>query len=387
MNAINNGEACSSSSLNFPEALMPITTTEDSNDNHHYLSTTTTATTTPIEAIEYLMNENKLLWKEKLKFETIANSMSEAANQNELNIKKINKYKKALKTEQLEKENLQRQVDDLKQQLALLTSQTLSSQTISTTATTTQQGSSPTSSKTLPVNIINNNNNCSQNNNNSPNKEVMLLKNNNLEQLQCNLAQANIKIQLQEQEKKKIALFASKSKQQLLQLQVEHKNLLIDTRKQLQYFNNSVLKHFTNEILSHCKQATELFEEQYTKLEEEFTKYTKESEDQIRETAGYLLKVGGNVKSWKRRWFIFRKDLTFSYYKTVEEKTPLDTIDVSNDLQMEVSADVTQGKPFAFKIVTQNRTYFLCATNEEEKRKWIDTLRRWFEVNKRYLNK
>lgn len=45
--------------------------------------------------------------------------------------------------------------------------------------------------------------------------------------------------------------------------------------------------------------------------------------------AGWLTKRGGKIKSWKKRWFVLRDDLTLSYYKKEGvEKSKAGTIDV-----------------------------------------------------------
>lgn len=46
--------------------------------------------------------------------------------------------------------------------------------------------------------------------------------------------------------------------------------------------------------------------------------FVKEALESLRSQAGYLLKQGKKVRNWKRRWFVFREDFTFSYYKDYE---------------------------------------------------------------------
>lgn len=122
-----------------------------------------------------------------------------------------------------------------------------------------------------------------------------------------------------------------------------------------------------------------------TRLESE--NMEMEAYEALRSQQGYLLKQGKAVKSWKRRWFVFRKDLTFSYYVSHEDKKkPLSTIDLSKESFLEVSTDASQGKAFTFKMVTKDRTFYLSATNEDEKRRWVYFLKKWFSINKEIMN-
>jgi len=205
-----------------------------------------------------------------------------------------------------------------------------------------------------------------------------------LESLQLSLTQLQLKNQVYENEKKKGSLYIFNSKTKLKQLKLDHQILKSDVgtfKRRIQ----EDMERLTRQVVDQIRQYGDQVEEQYSSLETKFNSFKKDSEDQVRETAGFLLKIGKTVKSWKRRWFVFRKDLTFSYFKGIEDTKALDTIDVSQEDVLDVSADISQGKPFAFKLVTRERTYFLCATNEDEKRRWISVLRRWFEVNKSYL--
>ena len=267
--------------------------------------------------------------------------MNHSLETSEQKLKKLGRYKKALLQEQEEKEKYKNKCEDLEKDL--------------------KKNSSMREASTNSLSL-------------------------SVEQLQSTVAQLQLKAQQSESERRKISLYAGKAKTKIKEVKLDHKNLKTDVKMVTNRFLDdfqSLSTQLQKQVSTHC----ELAEDQYYKLEQKFSNFMKDSEDQVRETAGYLLKVGKTVKSWKRRWFVFRRDLTFSYFKTVEDVKPLDTVDVSMEDSLDVSADISQGKPFAFKLVTTNRTYFLCATNEDEKRRWISVLRRWFEVNKSYLDK
>jgi len=105
-----------------------------------------------------------------------------------------------------------------------------------------------------------------------------------------------------------------------------------------------------------------------------------EMEKNYREASGYLIKRGAKVKSWKRRWFLFKPDLTFSYYASADSSKAINTVDVSSGL-FEVYPDNTHKMDFVFKIVTGNRIFFMSASSTEELSRWIHFLRFWRSVN------
>lgn len=208
----------------------------------------------------------------------------------------------------------------------------------------------------------------------------------NLDLLQSNIAKMQIQTQQHEKEKQHLSLQVRKIKTKIIETKLDQKSLKSEAKFLSTKFSDE-FSSLIETIKDNINMKMDQMDNELDKMEKQYNNVLKDSEDQVRETAGFLLKVGQTVKSWKRRWFVFRKDLTFSYFKTVEDLKPIDTIDVSMEESLDISADVTQGKPFAFKLVTKDRTYYLCATNEDEKRRWISTLRRWFEVNKAYLTK
>ncbi|KAF0971568.1 hypothetical protein FDP41_010174 [Naegleria fowleri] len=201
-----------------------------------------------------------------------------------------------------------------------------------------------------------------------------------------NIAKMQIQTQQHEKEKQHLSLQVRKIKTKIIETKLDQKSLKSEAKFLSTKFSDE-FSSLIETIKDNINMKMDQMDNELDKMEKQYNNVLKDSEDQVRETAGFLLKVGQTVKSWKRRWFVFRKDLTFSYFKTVEDLKPIDTIDVSMEESLDISADVTQGKPFAFKLVTKDRTYYLCATNEDEKRRWISTLRRWFEVNKAYLTK
>ncbi|KAM4722831.1 cytohesin-4 [Rhinophrynus dorsalis] len=105
---------------------------------------------------------------------------------------------------------------------------------------------------------------------------------------------------------------------------------------------------------------------------------------------GWLLKLGGRVKTWKKRWFIL-KDNCLYYFEFTTDKEPLGIIPLEN-LSVEIAEDPK--KPHCFDLHARGQTikackthgdgrmvqgkhqsYRLSAPNQEEREQWIQSLR------------
>lgn len=90
---------------------------------------------------------------------------------------------------------------------------------------------------------------------------------------------------------------------------------------------------------------------------------------------GYLTKQGGFVPSWKRRWFILKKD-ALSYYANELDVVPLGTA----NLQLyKLIRDVNIPKhEFCFALVPRQkgeRSYYICAEDATEYQEWLSVLK------------
>ncbi|CAI8043468.1 Dual adapter for phosphotyrosine and 3-phosphotyrosine and 3-phosphoinositide [Geodia barretti] len=88
--------------------------------------------------------------------------------------------------------------------------------------------------------------------------------------------------------------------------------------------------------------------------------------------AGYLVKMGAKVKSWKKRWFVL-KDKNLSYYTKDTDTRPLRVIDLSQATSISCS-DEYEEKANLFKIVLPWRTFYLQALTETLRREWVELL-------------
>ncbi|XP_026877055.2 pleckstrin homology-like domain family B member 1 isoform X13 [Electrophorus electricus] len=94
---------------------------------------------------------------------------------------------------------------------------------------------------------------------------------------------------------------------------------------------------------------------------------------------GYLVKMGGKIKSWKKRWFVFdRLKRTFSYY-TDKHETKLKGVIYFQAIE-EVyydhlrSATKSPNPSLTFCVKTHDRLYYMVAPSPEAMRIWMDVI-------------
>ena len=100
------------------------------------------------------------------------------------------------------------------------------------------------------------------------------------------------------------------------------------------------------------------------------------------EHGGWLAKQGEHFRTWRRRWFVL-KDGHLAWFKSnaVNAKTlPRGVIPLSTVESVSIPADSTVGKPFGIHIAGAHAmkvgAQFLVADSEQERKFWIDALRR-----------
>ncbi|XP_055572991.1 pleckstrin homology domain-containing family H member 1 [Falco cherrug] len=94
------------------------------------------------------------------------------------------------------------------------------------------------------------------------------------------------------------------------------------------------------------------------------------------EKSGYLLKMGSQVKMWKRRWFVLR-NRQIMYYKS-----PSDVIrKPQGQMELNSSCQIVRGEGSqTFQLVTEKRTYFLTADSPNILEEWIHVLQSLLRV-------
>ncbi|KAF7657411.1 hypothetical protein LDENG_00027770 [Lucifuga dentata] len=106
---------------------------------------------------------------------------------------------------------------------------------------------------------------------------------------------------------------------------------------------------------------------------------------------GYLVKMGGKIKSWKKRWFVFdRLKRTFSYYVEKHE-TKLKGVIYFQAIE-EVyydhlrSATKSPNPSLTFCVKTHDRLYYMVAPSAEAMRIWMDVIVTGAEGYTQFLN-
>ncbi|XP_053421815.1 pleckstrin homology-like domain family B member 2 isoform X7 [Nycticebus coucang] len=94
---------------------------------------------------------------------------------------------------------------------------------------------------------------------------------------------------------------------------------------------------------------------------------------------GFLIKMGGKIKTWKKRWFVFdRNKRTFSYYADKHE-TKLKGIIYFQAIE-EVyydhlkNANKSPNPLLTFSVKTHDRIYYMVAPSPEAMRIWMDVI-------------
>uniref|UniRef100_A0A3Q3K529 Pleckstrin homology-like domain family B member 1 n=1 Tax=Monopterus albus TaxID=43700 RepID=A0A3Q3K529_MONAL len=106
---------------------------------------------------------------------------------------------------------------------------------------------------------------------------------------------------------------------------------------------------------------------------------------------GYLVKMGGKIKSWKKRWFLFdRLKRTFSYYVDKHE-TKLKGVIYFQAIE-EVyydhlrSATKSPNPSLTFCVKTHDRLYYMVAPSAEAMRIWMDVIVTGAEGYTQFMN-
>ncbi|XP_061467069.1 pleckstrin homology domain-containing family H member 1 isoform X2 [Rhineura floridana] len=94
------------------------------------------------------------------------------------------------------------------------------------------------------------------------------------------------------------------------------------------------------------------------------------------EKSGYLLKMGNQVKAWKRRWFVLRNGQIMYY------KSPSDVIcKPQGQFELNSSCQIIRGEGSqTFQLITEKRTYFLTADSPNILEEWIRVLQNILKV-------
>lgn len=91
---------------------------------------------------------------------------------------------------------------------------------------------------------------------------------------------------------------------------------------------------------------------------------------------GYLqgLRIKGTVRQWKRLWVVLRPK-SLAFYKDEQEYSALKIIAMSQVIDAAEVDPLSRSKRFCLQIIAEEKTYRLCATDEETLARWLGALK------------
>uniref|UniRef100_A0A8C7FZC8 Pleckstrin homology domain containing, family H (with MyTH4 domain) member 1 n=1 Tax=Oncorhynchus kisutch TaxID=8019 RepID=A0A8C7FZC8_ONCKI len=115
----------------------------------------------------------------------------------------------------------------------------------------------------------------------------------------------------------------------------------------------------------------------YSEPEHKVQRTSSYSCESLREPkSGYLLKMGSQVKAWKRRWFILRNGEILYY------KSPSDVIrKPQGQMELNSSCRIIRGEGAqTFQLITEKKTFYLTADSPNILEEWIRVLQNILKV-------
>ncbi|KAE8600643.1 hypothetical protein XENTR_v10013342 [Xenopus tropicalis] len=118
------------------------------------------------------------------------------------------------------------------------------------------------------------------------------------------------------------------------------------------------------------------FSEPEQKLPKTCSSSNDNGKNELLEKSGYLLKMGGKIKTWKRRWFVL-KGGELLYYKS-----PSDVIrKPQGQIELNSSSHILKGDgKQTVQLVTEKRTYYLTADSPNILDEWVRVLQSVLKV-------
>lgn len=102
--------------------------------------------------------------------------------------------------------------------------------------------------------------------------------------------------------------------------------------------------------------------------EQKILKYATDSrKHDTLEKCGYLSKLGGKVKMWKRKWFVLRNGALY-YYKSQHDVLRKPQGHIKLDMQTKINK--SQGE-LTFEVTNSKKTYYLTADSASEVDRWV----------------
>ena len=95
------------------------------------------------------------------------------------------------------------------------------------------------------------------------------------------------------------------------------------------------------------------------------------------ERAGWLMKQGEHIKTWRRRWFVLKQGKIF-WFKSDDVTSASQSrgvIEVKGCLSVKGAEDALN-RPYAFELSTNSETMYFVADSDKEKEDWINAIGR-----------
>lgn len=91
---------------------------------------------------------------------------------------------------------------------------------------------------------------------------------------------------------------------------------------------------------------------------------------------GYLqgLRIKGTVRQWKRLWVVLRPK-SLAFYKDDQEYSAIKIISMSQVIDAAEVDPMSRSKTFCMQIIAEEKTYRLCAPDEESLARWLGSLK------------
>lgn len=91
---------------------------------------------------------------------------------------------------------------------------------------------------------------------------------------------------------------------------------------------------------------------------------------------GYLqgLRIKGTVRQWKRLWVVLRPK-SLAFYKDDQEYSAIKIISMSQVIDAAEVDPMSRSKTFCMQIIAEEKTYRLCAADEESLARWLGSLK------------
>ncbi|KAM9316837.1 pleckstrin homology domain-containing family H member 2 [Gastrophryne carolinensis] len=118
------------------------------------------------------------------------------------------------------------------------------------------------------------------------------------------------------------------------------------------------------------------FSEPEQKLPKTCSSSSDNGKNELLEKSGYLLKMGGKLKTWKRRWFVLKSGELLYY------KSPSDVIrKPQGQIELNSSSHIVRGDgKQTVQLVTEKRTYYLSADSPNILDEWVRVLQNVLRV-------